>query len=78
MGRQRCAPLSALLCLSHLSAHMYPDPLHNPTQAISAPQGNANAFVSEQWSLRGQRMVYMNSRGPGCFDFGYYVKVRGR
>ena len=42
---------------------------------MSAPLGNANEFVSRQWGLRAQRMVYANARGPGCFDFEYYVQV---
>lgn len=45
--------------------------------AVGAPQGNSNAFVSQQWQLRAQRMIYINARGPGCFDFEYYVQVGG-
>ncbi|KAI3432735.1 hypothetical protein D9Q98_004276 [Chlorella vulgaris] len=45
------------------------------SQAAGAPQGNANAFTSQQWSLRVQRMMVQNSRGPGCFDFAYYVEA---
>lgn len=44
-------------------------------QALGSSQGNSNEFVSKQWALRAQRMVYANSRGPGCFDFEYYVQV---
>lgn len=44
-------------------------------QTVGAPLGNANEFVSKQWSLRAERMVYTNTRGPGCFDFEYYVQV---
>jgi hypothetical protein len=44
------------------------------SQTVGASQGNANEFVSRQWGLRAQRMVYANARGPGCFDFEYYVQ----
>ncbi|KAI7838423.1 hypothetical protein COHA_007795 [Chlorella ohadii] len=44
------------------------------SQALGSSQGNSNEFVSKQWALRAQRMVYANSRGPGCFDFEYYVQ----
>jgi hypothetical protein len=42
------------------------------------PQGNSNAFVASAWALRAQRMLFVNSRGPGCFDFDFYVQVSGR
>jgi hypothetical protein len=47
-------------------------------QAGGAPQGNSNAFVASAWALRAQRMVFVNSRGPGCFDFDFYVQVGGQ
>lgn len=43
-------------------------------QASGSPQGNSNSFVSDAWTLRAPRLVYANSRGPGCFDFDYYVQ----
>ncbi|PSC74038.1 hypothetical protein C2E20_2672 [Micractinium conductrix] len=43
-------------------------------QTTGVPQGNSNAFMSDAWPLRAPRMVFANSRGPGCFDFEYYVK----
>jgi hypothetical protein len=63
-------------CLLSLLVSSFPPPLPT-TQAAGAPQGNANAFTSQQWSLRVQRMMVQNSRGPGCFDFAYYVEVGG-
>lgn len=43
-------------------------------QTSGTPQGNSNAFVSDAWTLRAPRMIYANSRGPGCFDFDFYVQ----
>ncbi|KAL4452719.1 hypothetical protein ABPG75_008381 [Micractinium tetrahymenae] len=43
-------------------------------QTSGTPQGNSNAFVSDAWTLRAPRMVFANSRGPGCFDFDFYVQ----
>lgn len=45
-------------------------------QTSGSPQGNSNAFVSDAWTLRAPRMINANSRGPGCFDFDYYVQAR--
>lgn len=58
--------------LSQLNTQPRPAP-----QTSGTPQGNSNAFVSDAWTLRAPRMIYANSRGPGCFDFGFYVQARG-
>jgi hypothetical protein len=72
-----CGPCDAMRLPSVPASPDASLPLAMP-QAAGAPQGNSNAFVGEQWSLRAQRMVFQNSRGPGCFDFDHYVKVNGR
>lgn len=44
-----------------------------PPQATGAPDITSNALVDDAWEVKGQRLIYMNARGPGCFDFKYYV-----
>ncbi|KAK9829758.1 hypothetical protein WJX72_007700 [[Myrmecia] bisecta] len=34
---------------------------------------NTNAWLTDPWSIKRQRVAYMQSRGPGCFDNRYYV-----
>ena len=53
----------------------HPTPIPACVQSSGTPKGNPNAFVSELWSLRGQRMVALNARGPACFDTAYYTQV---
>ena len=44
-------------------------------------QGNAvreiqnNAWISKHWQYKQEKLVTMNSRGPECFDFEYYLEV---
>lgn len=35
---------------------------------------NANAWATDSMSIKAQQLVYMNARGPGCFDFRFYVQ----
>lgn len=35
---------------------------------------NTNFWVTDPWSIKHQRIAYMQSRGPGCFDHRYYLK----
>jgi hypothetical protein len=44
-------------------------------QANGTPKVNANAWVSDAMSIKAQQLVYMNARGPGCFDFRFYLQV---
>lgn len=42
-------------------------------QASGSPDIASNAFVNDAWEVKGERLIYMNARGPGCFDFRFYV-----
>lgn len=33
-----------------------------------------NAWITKHWTYKRDKLVTMNSRGPECFDFEYYVK----
>ena len=35
---------------------------------------NADFWVTDPWSIKHQRIAYMQSRGPGCLDHRYYLK----
>lgn len=34
-----------------------------------------NAWIANHWHYKAEKLVSMNSRGPSCFDFDYYVEV---
>ena len=34
----------------------------------------SNAWISKHWTYKREKLVTMNSRGPECFDFKYYVE----
>ena len=42
-------------------------------QATGTLDISSNAFVDDAWEVKGERLVYMNARGPGCFDFKFYL-----
>jgi len=44
-----------------------------PIEARPGVQGNA--WISKHWEAKAERLVYMNTRGPECFDFTYYKEV---
>lgn len=35
---------------------------------------NVNSWTSNPWPIKHQRIAYMQSRGPGCFDHRYYLQ----
>ena len=35
---------------------------------------NVNSWTSDPWPIKHQRIAYMQSRGPGCFDHRYYLQ----
>lgn len=35
---------------------------------------NGNSWVTDPWPIKRQRIAYMQSRGPGCFDNRYYLQ----
>ena len=35
---------------------------------------NSNVWISDPWPIKHQRIAYMQSRGPGCFDHRYYLQ----
>ena len=35
-----------------------------------------NAWISNHWRYKAEKLVSMNVRGPSCFDFEYYLEVR--
>lgn len=41
----------------------------------SKPGVHTNAWISNHWQAKAEKMVYMNTRGPACFDFKYYLEV---
>lgn len=43
-------------------------------KADGKPKVNQNAWVSDSMSIKAQQLVYMNARGPGCFDFRFYLQ----
>lgn len=40
------------------------------------PGVHGNAWISNHWQAKAEKLVYANTRGPGCFDFSYYLEVR--
>lgn len=47
-------------------------------QADGAPKVSQNAWVSDAMAVKAQQLVYMNARGPGCFDFRFYLQASSR
>lgn len=41
--------------------------------AAYKPVVNSNEWTADPWKMRATKMAGMNARGPGCFDFEYYV-----
>ena len=35
---------------------------------------NGNLWMTDPWPIKRQRIAYMQSRGPGCFDNRYYLQ----
>ena len=42
----------------------------------SRPGVHTNQWISNHWTAKSEKLVYMNTRGPACFDFEYYLEVR--
>lgn len=42
--------------------------------AESRPGVASNAWIANHWTAKAEKLVYMNARGPGCFDFPYYAQ----
>ena len=40
----------------------------------SRPGVHTNQWIATHWTAKSEKLVYMNARGPGCFDFGYYLE----
>jgi hypothetical protein len=34
----------------------------------------SNEWVTQGWRIKAEKLVTMNARGPGCFDFSYYLE----
>lgn len=43
-------------------------------QGEAVRQIHNNAWISKHWTYKRDKLVTMNSRGPECFDFEYYVQ----
>ena len=39
------------------------------------PGVHTNQWITNHWTAKAEKLVYMNTRGPGCFDFDYYLAV---
>lgn len=39
------------------------------------PGVHTNQWITKNWAFKAEKLVYMNTRGPECFDFDYYLKV---
>lgn len=35
----------------------------------------SNEWISQHWKLKAEKLVFMNTRGPDCFDFDLYIKA---
>jgi len=46
----------------------------NHPQLLEDNNVNGNAWVTDPWPIKRQRIAYMQSRGPGCFDNRYYLQ----
>lgn len=46
-------------------------PILQDTDALDV---NSNSWTSNPWPIKHQRIAYMQSRGPGCFDHRYYLQ----
>ncbi len=53
----------------HSSSSMQPKRRATPPTVVS------NAWVDQEWDLKAERLLFMNTRGPGCFDFKFYQEV---
>lgn len=76
----RPPPLALSLACTRLKSYCTPNerPLcHTPLcQAAGTAKVEQNTWVSDSMAIKAQQLVYMNARGPGCFDFRFYVQVR--
>ena len=43
-------------------------------QDLDSLDVNVNSWTSNPWPIKHQRIAYMQSRGPGCFDHRYYLQ----
>jgi hypothetical protein len=39
------------------------------------PGVQRNGWIARHWEAKAEKLVYMNARGPECFDFALYAKV---
>jgi hypothetical protein len=42
--------------------------------ADARPGVHTNQWITNHWTAKSEKLVYMNTRGPACFDFDYYVE----
>lgn len=42
------------------------------------PGVQTNQWIAKNWAIKTEKLVYMNTRGPECFDFDAYVRVSSR
>lgn len=52
--------------------HILPPP-PSPPQTQLKHSVATNAWVLDGWAFKAERLIFMNARGPGCFDFKFYV-----
>lgn len=43
--------------------------------ADARPGVHTNQWITNHWTAKSEKLVYMNTRGPACFDFSYYLEV---
>jgi len=43
--------------------------------ADARPGVHTNQWITNHWTAKSEKLVYMNTRGPACFDFDYYLEV---
>ena len=57
-------------------AHKYEEWMDNGMRLLKSKHGvESNDWISQHWQLKAEKLVYMNARGPDCFDFDFYIDV---
>ena len=46
-----------------------------PAGAQAASQPDVSGNAADSWDSRSLRLAAMEARGPGCFDFNYYLEA---
>lgn len=59
---------------SSKAARKYGEWMDSQDVADPAPKSiNTNEWITDSWRLKSEKLITMNARGPGCFDFKFYL-----